>query len=60
MNRREFLQSSALAAQAIPARPNLILITNDQHRADSLGCMGNPVIRTPNLDRLANDGVLFT
>ena len=40
-------------------RPNIIfLLTDDQHW-DTLGCMGNPVIHTPNLDRLAREGVLF-
>lgn len=40
-------------------RPNILLITADQMRWDALGCMGNPVIRTPNLDALAARGVLF-
>lgn len=33
--------------------PNIILIMTDQQRGDTLGSMGNPVIRTPNLHRLA-------
>jgi arylsulfatase A-like enzyme len=32
----------------------------DQHKFDVLGCMGNPLAKTPNLDRLAAEGVLFT
>ncbi len=39
---------------------NILLITTDQHRADSLGSYGNPVCQTPNLDRLAEDGTRFT
>jgi arylsulfatase A-like enzyme len=31
----------------------------DQHRADCLGCMGHPAIQTPNLNRLASEGVVF-
>jgi len=31
----------------------------DMHRYDVLGCMGNPDVRTPNLDRLAAEGVVF-
>jgi arylsulfatase A-like enzyme len=31
----------------------------DQHRFDALSCMGNKVVRTPNIDRIANEGVRF-
>ena len=41
------------------SRPNFLLIITDQHRADHLGCYGNPVIRTPNIDRLASNGTRF-
>lgn len=40
-------------------RPNILLITADQFRWDALGCMGNMVIRTPNLDALAARGMRF-
>ncbi len=40
-------------------RPNILLIITDQHRADWLGCMGHPVLKTPNIDALANTGVVF-
>ena len=40
-------------------RPNVILIMADQLRADALGCMGNAVVSTPNIDRMAADGVVF-
>lgn len=36
---------------------NILLITLDQFRGDSLSCAGHPVVRTPNLDRLAAGGV---
>jgi len=39
---------------------NLILITVDTLRADHLGCYGYPFGKTPNLDRLAREGVLFS
>ena len=42
------------------ARPNVIIVTADQMRADCLGCFGNPDIATPHLDALAADGVKFT
>jgi len=40
-------------------KPNVILITLDTTRADHLACYGYPNIRTPNLDSLAQKGVLF-
>lgn len=39
--------------------PNILLITTDQQRADSIGAYGNPVCQTPNLDRLASEGTRF-
>ena len=39
------------------ARPNVLLITLDQFRGDCLSSAGHPVVRTPNLDRLAAAGV---
>ncbi|MCB1388757.1 MAG: sulfatase-like hydrolase/transferase [Rhodobacteraceae bacterium] len=38
-------------------RPNILLIMTDQHRADHLGCYGNPVLRTPHIDSLARGGL---
>ncbi|MTI03378.1 sulfatase [Roseibium sp. RKSG952] len=38
---------------------NIILIMTDQQRADSLGCTGNPVVNTPNIDALAACGAVF-
>jgi len=41
-------------------RPNIIVITTDQQRYDTLGATGNSICKTPNLDALADRGVLFT
>lgn len=41
-------------------RPNFVCFVTDQQRADHLGCMGHPMLRTPNIDRIANRGVRFT
>lgn len=41
-------------------RPNILIIYPDQMRYDAMGCAGNPVIRTPQIDRLAAEGVQFT
>ncbi len=40
-------------------RPNILFITTDEQRFDCVGCYGNPVIRTPNIDRIADEGVRF-
>lgn len=37
-------------------RPNIVLLMSDQHRYDVMGCAGDPVVRTPNMDRLAVEG----
>ncbi len=39
---------------------NIIFILTDDHRWDALSSMGHPVVQTPNLDRLAAEGVMFT
>jgi arylsulfatase len=59
MTRRDFFASAALAAAPPAKRPNLLLVTFDQLRYDSVGCTGNPVIKTPTIDSLASRGVLF-
>ncbi|HET6573660.1 MAG TPA: sulfatase [Fimbriiglobus sp.] len=41
-------------------RPNVLVLLADDLRWDSVGCAGNPVVVTPNIDRLAKDGVRFT
>jgi arylsulfatase A-like enzyme/Flp pilus assembly protein TadD len=46
-------------AAAVPAKPNVLLITVDTLRADRLGCYGNTSIRTPAIDGLAARGILF-
>lgn len=40
-------------------RPNVLILLADQHRFDCLGAYGNPDVRTPNIDRLAADGVRY-
>ncbi len=41
-------------------RPNILFLFDDQHRYDYLGAAGASFLNTPNLDRLASEGVLFT
>jgi arylsulfatase A-like enzyme len=71
--RRQFLQhsamlggllyssglSSALAASHQEQRPNIIFLLTDDQRYDTMGCAGNAIIKTPNIDQLAKDGVRF-
>ena len=45
---------------ATPLRPNIILVVADDFGYGELGCYGQKKIRTPNLDRLAAEGVRFT
>ena len=37
--------------------PNVLILHSDQHSARALGCYGNKQVITPNLDRLARDGI---
>lgn len=57
--------STAAAAAQQPAkaaagkRPNFLVILTDDQRFDALGCAGHPILKTPNIDRLARRGVRF-
>jgi arylsulfatase A-like enzyme len=42
-----------------PEKPNIIFVLTDDHRWDALGVMGNPIIQTPNIDKLARQGLIF-
>lgn len=39
--------------------PNILFLMTDEHRPDLAGFAGNSIVRTPNLDRLAKDSVIF-
>ena len=72
MRRRRFLKivgagALSLAGDVVAGEttkknvlPNIVLIMTDNHAPWTLGCYGNPEIRTPNIDRLAREGMLFT
>jgi len=48
------------AAHAKPqGKPNIIFLLTDDQRWDTLGCMGNRAIKTPNIDRMASQGIAF-
>jgi arylsulfatase A-like enzyme len=52
--------SHVFAESGPPRQPNVVLVMTDNHGAWSLGCYGSPDVRTPNIDRLAREGILFT
>ena len=71
MRRREFIQLIGVAtgsalwnsvgiAEAQRSRPNIVLIIADDMGWDDCGAYGHPTIRTPNIDRLAAEGMRFT
>ena len=51
---------SAQGLGSLAKRPNIILFMPDEMRADSLACFGNPLTKTPNFDRLAQEGTRFS
>jgi hypothetical protein len=64
-SRRQFLAASGAAAagpltsNAANSKPNFIFFMPETLRAESIGCYGHPLVRTPNLDRLAAEGTRF-
>ncbi len=49
-----------LSQETIPDKPNILIILADDLGWGDLGCTGSKVIKTPNIDRLAENGILFT
>jgi arylsulfatase len=47
------------ALHAAPEKRNIVILYADDWRFDSLGCAGNPIVKTPNIDALASRGVRF-
>ena len=54
------LPRAVTAAPAAPDRPNVLLIMSDDQTFADNGCYGNPDVKTPNIDRLAKQGMRFT
>jgi arylsulfatase A-like enzyme len=59
-----FLAAAGWLALFAPARaddrPNILFLLSDDHNYRALGCAGDPLVKTPTLDRLASEGVRFT
>ena len=51
---------AAATLRAAPAKPNVIILLTDDQGYGDLSCLGNPVLRTPNMDRLHSESVRFT
>ena len=51
---------AAFTLAAAPSRPNIIFVLTDDQGYGDLSCHGNPILKTPNLDRLHDEGVRFT
>ena len=43
-----------------PSRPNILFIMSDDHAYQAISAYDDRLIQTPNIDRIANEGVLFT
>ncbi len=60
MTRRDFAVSLCAAPLAAAGtRPNMLLLLSDDHSYPYVGCYGHPDMRTPTLDKLASEGLLF-
>ena len=55
-----FVLAGTPALWAQEAKPNIVLIVSDDQGYADLGCCGRPELKTPNLDRLAAEGVRLT
>lgn len=53
------LFATAPLLRAVDTRPNIIFFLTDDQRNDTLGCTGHPIVKTPTIDGLAREGVLF-
>ena len=54
------LAALQLAAASAATKPNIVLILSDDYGWGSVGCYGATGVKTPNLDRLAQEGRRFT
>ena len=71
ITRRSFLKKTGLGAVALASpmsfvscsssnkRPNIIFIMSDDHAEQAISCYGSKLIQTPNIDRIANEGIQF-
>src|SRR3954462_7462560 len=66
MSQNNLSRRDALGAMAAPLlakdepRPNFLFILVDDLRFNAPACLGHPFVKTPNIDRIAREGVTFT
>jgi arylsulfatase A-like enzyme len=65
-SRRSFMEKMAVAGLAVPTRqwqsakqPNIVWIMADDHSREAIGCYGSRINETPNIDRIAREGIRF-
>src|SRR5262245_61936089 len=62
MTRRQLLSTAAafpFISNAQAKRPNFLFVMTDDQRFDAMSCAGNRILKTPNMDRIAAEGVRF-
>ncbi len=55
-----FAACTALTAQPKAKRPNIVIILSDDHAYQTISAYGSKFMQTPNIDRIAKEGVLFS
>lgn len=70
LSRRSFLKQTVIAASAVavtpvswanatPKRPNILFLFSDDHACQAISAYGSKINKTPNIDRIANEGAIF-
>lgn len=60
LTRRQLLASLGMTAMGAAMRPNIVYILADDMGVGDAGCYGQKLLKTPNIDKLAKEGLLFT
>ena len=55
-----FMRGSFFDNEKAPPKPNILILMSDNHSWNHLGCYGDPVVNTPNINKLAGQGIRFT
>ena len=55
-----FINTSCLPGKKVPQKTNILILMSDNQSWNHLGCYGDPVVKTPNIDKIAVQGIRFT